>query len=62
MNNIIQCRCLRANFTDFRILCDKYNQIVCCVLETILTMDDFVIRGFNCINLTSREIVVKWQS
>ena len=50
-NNIIQwnCRGLRANFTDLRLLCDKYNPIVCCLQETMLTKDDFIIRGFNCI-------------
>ena len=58
MNNIIQwnCRGLRANFTDFRLLCDKYNPIVCCLQETMLTKNDFIIRGFNCIHLTSRDI------
>ena len=33
-----------------------YNPIVCCLQETILTMDDFTIRGFNYIHLTSRDI------
>ena len=58
MNNIIQwnCRGLRANFTDFRLLCDKYNPIICCLQETMLTKDDFIIRGFNCIHLTNRDI------
>ena len=58
MNSIIQwnCRGLRANFTDFRLLCDNYNPIVCCIQETMLTKDDFIIRGFNCIHLTSRDI------
>ena len=58
MNNNIQwnCRGLRSNFTDFRLLCDKYNPIVCCLQETMLTKDDFIIRGFNCIHLTSRDI------
>ena len=58
MNSIIQwnCRGLRANFTDFRLLCDNYNPIVCCLQETMLTKDDFIIRGFNCIHLTSRGI------
>ena len=58
MNSIIQwnCRGLRANFTDFLLLCDDYNPIVCCIQETMLTKDDFIIRGFNCIHLTSRDI------
>ena len=58
MNNIIQwnCRGLRANFTDFLLLCDKYSQIVCCLKETMFTKDDFIIRGFNCIHLTIRDI------
>ena len=58
MNNIIQWNCpgLRANFTDFRLLCDNYNPIVCCLQETMLTMDDFIIRGSNCIHLTSHDI------
>ena len=58
MNNIIQwnCRCLRTNFNYFRLLCDNYNPIVCCLQETMLTKDDFIIRGFNCIHLTSRDI------
>ena len=45
MNNSIQwnCRGLRANFTDFRLLCDKYNPIVFCLQETMLTKDDFII-------------------
>ena len=52
MNNIIQwnCRGLRANFNDFRLLCDNYNPTVCCLQETMLTKDDFIIRGFNCIH------------
>ena len=50
------CRGLRANFTDFRLLCDNYNPSVCCLQETMLTKDDFIIRGFNCIHLTSRDI------
>ena len=55
MNNIIQwnCRDLSANFNYFRLLCDNYNPIVCCLQETMLTMDDFVIRGNNCIHLCS---------
>ena len=58
MNSSIQwnCRGLRANFTDFRLLCDKYNPIVCCLQETMLNKYDFIIRGFNCIHLTSRDI------
>ena len=58
MNNIIQCNCrgIHANFTGFRLLCDKYNPIVFCLQETMLTKDGFVIRGFNCIHLTSRDI------
>ena len=40
----------------FRLLCDKYNPIVCCLQETMLTKDDFIIRGFNCIHLTGRDI------
>ena len=38
MNNIIQwnCRDPRANFTDFRLLCDKYNPIICGLQETML--------------------------
>ena len=58
MNNIIQWNCcgLRANFNDFSLLCDNYNPIVCCLQETMLTKDDFIIRGFNCIHLTSRDI------
>ena len=49
MNNIIQwiCRGLRVNVTAFRLLCDKYNPIVSCLQETMLSKDDFVIRGFN---------------
>ena len=58
MNNIIQwgwCG-LRANINDLRLLCDNYNTIVCCLQKTMLTKDDFIIRGFNCIHLTSRDI------
>ena len=56
--NIIQwnCRGLCANFDDFRLLCGNYNPVVCCLQETELTKDDFIIRGFNCIHLTSRDI------
>ena len=58
MNNIIQwnCRGLRANFNDFRLLCYNYNPIVCCLQETMLTKDDFIIRGLNYIHLTSHDI------
>ena len=58
MNNIIQmnCRGLCANVTDSKLLCDKYNPIVCCLQETMLAKYNFVIRGFNCINLISRGI------
>ena len=44
------------NFTDFRLLCDNYNPIVCCLQETMLTKVDYIIPGFNCIHLTSRDI------
>ena len=54
MYNIIQWNC-RANFNDFRLLCENYNPIVCCLQETMLTKDDFVIRGIN-FHLTSRDI------
>ena len=56
MNNIIQWNCsgLHANFNDFRLLFD--NPIVCCLQETMLTMDDLVIHGFNCIHLTNCDI------
>ena len=52
MNNIIQwnCRGPPANFNDFRVLSDDYNPIVCCLQETMLTMDNFVIRAFICIH------------
>ena len=42
MNNIIQWNCpgLRANFTDFLLLCDNYNPIVYCLQETMLTSRD----------------------
>ena len=58
MNNIIQWnyRALRADFIDFRLLCDKYNPIICCIQETILIKNDFVIPGFNCVHWTSRDI------
>ena len=58
MNNIIQgnCRDLRANFNDFLLLCDNYDPNVCCLQETMLTKDYFIIRGFNCIHLTTRDI------
>ena len=50
------CRGLRANFNDFRLLCDNCNPIACCLQETMLTKDYFIIRGFNCNHLTSRDI------
>ena len=58
MNNSIQWNChgLRANINDFRLLCDNYNPIVWCIQETMLTKDDFIIQGFNCIHSTSRDI------
>ena len=58
MNSIIQwnCRALRANFIDFRLLDDKCNLIVCCIQETMLAKDDFAIRGFNWIHLNSCDI------
>ena len=56
MNIIVQwhCRGLRANFTDFILLCVKYNPICFCLQETMLTNDDFVVRDFNCINIGDR--------
>ena len=54
MNNIIQWNC--CDLRDFQLLCDNYNPIVCCLQETILTEDDFIIQGFNCIHLTRRDI------
>ena len=50
------CRGLRDNSTDIILLCDKYNPIVCCQQETMLTKDDYVIRGFNCIHLIGSDI------
>ena len=38
------------------LLCDNYNPIVCCLQETMLTMDNFTIHGFNYFHLTSRDI------
>ena len=52
MNNIIQwnCRGLRANFTDFILLCDKYNPIIVCYQqETRFRKDDFVSRGLKIV-------------
>ena len=45
MNSIIQWNCggIRANFIDFSIMMYKYNTIVCCIQESMLTKDDFVI-------------------
>ena len=40
----------------FQLLYDKYNPIVYCLQETMLTKDDFIIRGFNCIHLSSHDI------
>ena len=56
--SIIQwnCRGLRPNFTDFRLLCDKYNPIVCCLQETFLSSDDYVIRGFSSYHLVIRDV------
>ena len=56
--SIIQwnCRGLRPNFTDFRVLCDKYHPIVCCLQETFLSSDDYVIRGFSSYHLVIRDI------
>ena len=56
--NIIQwnCRGFRPNFNDFRLLCDKYMPIVCCLQETMLNSDDYVIRGFNSSHLINRDI------
>ena len=56
--SIIQwnCRGLRPNFTDFRVLCDKYYPIVCCLQETFLSSDDYVIRGFSSYHLVIRDI------
>ena len=44
MNGIIQWNyCgLHANLTDFRLLCDKYKPIVCCLQETMLSKDDLL--------------------
>ena len=56
MNNIIQWNWHRFQFTDLRLFCDKYSLIVCCLQETMLTKYNFIIRGFNCIYLTSRDI------
>ena len=56
--SIIQwnCRGFRPNFNDFRILCDKYDPIVCCLQETMLNSEDYCIRGFNSHHLISRDI------
>ena len=43
------CRGLNAKFTYYVTIC-------CCLQETMLTNDNFVIRGFNCIHLTGRDI------
>ena len=54
---MFNCICkLYDNVTLF--LYDNYlsTLIICCLQETMLTKDDFIIRGFNCIHLTSRDI------
>ena len=43
-------------FMIFLLLCDNNNAIACCLHETMLSKDYFMIRGFNCIHLTSRDI------
>ncbi len=56
--NIIQwnCRGLRPNFIDFRLLCDDYLPIVCCLQETMLNNDNYSIRGYTAFNLIRRDI------
>ena len=41
---------------NFDCYVTNYNPIVCCLQETMLTKDDFIIQGFNCIHLTSRDM------
>ena len=40
-----------AYVPTFRLLCDNYNPIVCCLQETMLTKDDFIIRGSDLTSL-----------
>ena len=39
MNNIIQWNCCdqRDNFNDYRLVCDNYNPIVCCLTKNCRT-------------------------
>ena len=63
MNNIIQWNCRGLpTLLIFDYDVTNKNQILCCLQETMLTKDDFIIRGFNCINLTSRDIGGRKQS
>ena len=56
--NILQwnCRGIKPNFCEFRLLCDQYDPILCCIQETFLSSTDFNIRGFNSYHYTSQDI------
>ena len=57
-SNLLQwnCRGIKPNFCEFRLLCDQYDPILCCLQETFLSSTDFNIRGFNSYHYTSQDI------
>ena len=56
--NILQwnCRGIKPNFCEFRLLCDQHDPILCCLQETFLSSTDFNIRGFSSYHYTSQDI------
>ena len=59
-SNFLQwnCRGIKPNFCEFRLLCDQYDPILCCIQETFFSSTDFNIRGFNSYHYTSQDIGV----
>ena len=57
-SNFLQwnCRGIKPNFCEFRLLCDQYDPILCCLQETFFSSTDFNIRGFNSYHYTSQDI------
>jgi exonuclease III len=57
-NCIIQwnCRGLKPNFNELRIMADNHNPIVFCLQETFLNSVNFNIRGFNSYHHLSTDI------
>ena len=56
--SIIQwnCRGIKPNFNEIKILADQHKAVLLCLQETFLNDTDYSIRGFSCYNRICHDV------